>query len=101
VTPDDPLDPDLQAVLDALGEAVGDVEVLDVVTNTVPPNTPPGWAWDWRAEPYGSCQRCPWPSHSLGPDGKPWHPFCWADPHQPVSERERAMYDWWVRYGRH
>jgi hypothetical protein len=42
--------------------------------------------WSWRAVPFGPCPRCRWPAHTLGPNGSPFHPFCWGNP-DPVP--------WW------
>jgi hypothetical protein len=45
----------------------------------------PRATWRWREEPFGVCQRCYWDAHTLGPDGRPWHPFCWANPNPPPA----------------
>jgi hypothetical protein len=41
--------------------------------------------WHWREEPFGPCPRCWWPAHCLGPDGRPWHAFCWGNNTVPSS----------------
>jgi hypothetical protein len=47
--------------------------------------------WSWRAVPYGPCPRCRWPAHTLGPNGSPFHPFCWGNADDP------PWWDQWVR----
>lgn len=44
-----------------------------------------GWRWHWREEPFGPCNRCYWDTNTLGPDGRPWHAFCWENPSPPTS----------------
>jgi len=41
---------------------------------------PDGWSWRarWHAEPVGACVRCGAQANTTGPDGRPWHPYCWA-----------------------
>jgi hypothetical protein len=41
--------------------------------------------WGWHPDPVGVCQRCYWDAHTLGPDGKPWHAYCWRNPTSPPS----------------
>jgi hypothetical protein len=56
------------------------------------PGEPPyGWRWSahWRDEPYGECIRCKALTHTPGPDGQPWHAFCWMVPELP---RPRLQY---------
>jgi hypothetical protein len=50
------------------------------------PEPPP---WRWRKVPFGPCPRCYWPAHTLGPNGQPWHAFCWGNPDPPT---------WWDRF---
>jgi hypothetical protein len=47
--------------------------------------------WTWRAVPFGPCPRCRWPAHTLGPNGSPFHPFCWGNVDEP------PWWDQWVR----
>jgi hypothetical protein len=46
--------------------------------------------WSWRPVPFGACVRCRWPSHTLAPNGAPFHAFCWGNP-DPVSSFEEWM----------
>jgi hypothetical protein len=41
---------------------------------------PEGWSWRarWRADLMGACVRCGTEANTEGPDGRPWHPFCWG-----------------------
>ena len=89
---------DLPDALDAVRDGFGvDAEVLAVTTNNQPPDIPPGWRWDWRPVPFGTCQRCPWPVHTRGPDGRPWHPFCWVEPDRPVPANDDEAHRHWRR----
>jgi hypothetical protein len=83
------IDPDLEETLDALAAAFGPVELA-----YRPGETPHGWRWadQWRDEPVGTCTRCPWPAHTPGPDGRPWHAFCWMVPTLPISPFERWLF---------
>jgi hypothetical protein len=47
--------------------------------------------WVWRPVPFGPCPRCWWPANTLGPNGSPWHAFCWGNPDPPPS------FDQWMR----
>jgi hypothetical protein len=91
-------------VLAALQGGLGTVEILtEWPSETGPaPGTALFWiGWDWAArwqpDPVGRCSRpgcCPgrkvqWP-HTLGPDGKPWHAYCWADPTPTPPKRWRT-----------
>jgi hypothetical protein len=40
--------------------------------------------WLWLPRPAGWCERCPWPTHTYGPDLRPWHAYCWGQD-APVS----------------
>jgi hypothetical protein len=85
------IDPDIEEAIDTLAAAFGPVEPAHH-----PGEPPHGWSWrdHWRDEPVGTCSRpaCPWPAHTLGPDGRPWHAFCWMVPTQPISAFERWMF---------
>jgi hypothetical protein len=48
-----------------------------------------GHRWRWRPVAFGPCPRCYWPAHTLGPNGQPWHAFCWGNPDPPT---------WWDRF---
>ena len=50
--------------------------------------------WRWREEPFGVCQRCYWDAHTLGPDGKPWHAFCWGNEIPPTSFDQWLLRKW-------
>jgi hypothetical protein len=45
--------------------------------------------WAWRPSPFGPCPRCYWPANTLGPDGQPWHAFCWENAEPP---------SWWDQF---
>ncbi len=70
-------DPDAEAKLDRL--AAGQAEM------------PAGWNWRqrWSAEEVGRCRRCRRVSHTAGPDGQPWHPYCWGNPNPPPRAARR------------
>lgn len=42
------------------------------------------WTARWAARPVGVCVRCQDPAHTLGPDGRPWHAFCYYAPNLPA-----------------
>jgi hypothetical protein len=52
------------------------------------PTGPPAPRWQWRQVPFGRCPRCHWPANTLGPDGQPWHAFCWGNPDPPSGFSE-------------
>jgi hypothetical protein len=72
-------DPDAEAKLDQLGDGSAGL--------------PDGWSWrrQWSAEPVGRCRRCRRASHTAGPDGEPWHAFCWGNlvPPPRAARRKR------------
>jgi hypothetical protein len=49
------------------------------------------WAVRWQPDPVGQCvrpgcitHRAPDRlTHTLGPDGCPWHAYCWSEPEEP------------------
>jgi hypothetical protein len=47
--------------------------------------------WEWRTVPFGRCPRCQWPANCLGPDGQPWHAFCWG------TDTAAPAFDQWMR----
>jgi hypothetical protein len=47
--------------------------------------------WTWRSVPFGPCPRCRWPAHTLGPNGSPFHPYCWGNA-APVTDFERWLW---------
>jgi hypothetical protein len=55
--------------------------VLEVLERHLGPVAPVRWVW--RTVAFGPCQRCYWPSHTLGLDGRPFHPFCWRNQTPP------------------
>ena len=75
---------EIMAALDAIFDAFGPVQPA-----YRPGEAPHGYRWadQWRAEPVGRCVRCRDRSHTPGPDGRPWHPFCWMVPTLPVPRR--------------
>lgn len=48
--------------------------------------------WRWRMK-SGWCSRCPWPAHTIGPDGGWWHAFCWTERDRPVPNES---YERWL-----
>lgn len=45
------------------------------------------WKAQWQDEPAGPCVRCHDPAHTLGPDERPWHAYCWYVPDLPVPSK--------------
>jgi hypothetical protein len=96
-------DPTKSEVLAALEHGLGTVELVAEWPNETGPAPGTdllyiGWNWAERYQPeqVGRCTRpgcCPgrkvqWP-RTLGPDGKPWHAYCWADPTPTLPKRHR------------
>jgi hypothetical protein len=88
-------DPTASEIHAALERGFGAVQVLGTVANddpdaeakldrlaASPPELPVGWNWRqrWSADDIGRCRRCRRVSHTAGPDGQPWHPYCWGNP---------------------
>jgi hypothetical protein len=62
-----------------------------------PPERPQ--TWRWREESFGVCQRCYWDCHTLGPDGRAWHAFCWDNPTSPTRYDQWALRRWREEHG--
>jgi hypothetical protein len=90
--------PTARVVLDTIRGGLGEVRVLGAVRHDDPDAAakleaiqagsaplPAGWSWParWQAEPTGACTRCGGEANTTGPDGRPWHPFCWAAAGKP------------------
>lgn len=41
------------------------------------------WVDAFADDPVGSCRRCKTPTHTLGPDDRPWHAYCFYVPDLP------------------
>ncbi len=72
------IDPDQRLALALLRQAFGEARVLAT-------------RWEWRTVPFGPCPRCQWPANTLGPDGQPWHAFCWG------TDTAAPAFDQWMR----
>jgi hypothetical protein len=87
-------------VLGTLRGALGAVRVLGAVRHDDPDAAakleaihagsaplPEGWSWRarWHAELVGPCVRCGAQANTEGPDGRPWHPFCWGAAGTPAA----------------